>query len=79
MKNAVGREIPDEIAGKKVKPYSGPFSFKPEGRRYAPPLKAVFPGESKVLGSIKEAIKRRALKTERRYHSIIISEMGMPL
>ena len=52
MLNAVGREVPEEIAGRKYKPYNGPFSFKPTGRRYAPPLKAVFPDESKLLPSI---------------------------
>jgi len=62
MKNAVGREIPDEIAGKKLKPYNGPFSFKPQGKEYSPPLRAVFPGESKVLGSIKEAIKKTGIE-----------------
>jgi len=58
MINILGREIPSKIAGRKLKPYKGPFSFKPKGRKYSPPLKAVFPGESKVLASIKEAIKK---------------------
>ncbi|MEA2054622.1 MAG: citrate lyase subunit alpha [Candidatus Thermoplasmatota archaeon] len=62
MKNAVGREIPDEIAGRKLQPYNGPFSFKPKKRRYPPPLKAVFPDEKKVLGSIKEAIKKTGIE-----------------
>jgi len=62
MKNALGREFPDEIDGRKLKPYSGPFSFRPEGRRYSPPLKAVFPDESKVLGSIREAIKKTGIE-----------------
>ncbi len=62
MKNALGREFPDEIDGRKLKPYSEPFSFRPEGRRYSPPLRAVFPGESKVLGSIREAIKKTGIE-----------------
>ncbi len=62
MLNAVGREVPEEIAGRKYKPYNGPFSFKPTGRRYAPPLKAVFPDESKLLPSIKDAIKKVGLE-----------------
>ncbi len=61
MKNAVGREIPDEVGGRKLRPYKGPFSFRPEGREYAPPLKAVFPDEIKVLGSIREAIKKTGI------------------
>jgi len=61
MKNALGREIPDEIAGRKLKPYKGPFSFKPKGKKYSPPLKAVFPDESKILHSIKKAIKKTGI------------------
>ncbi len=61
MKNAVGREIPGEVAGRRLKLYNGPFSFKPDGRKYAPPLKAVFPSESKVLDSIKGAIKKTGI------------------
>ncbi len=62
MRNAVGREIPREIAGRKLKPYNGPFSFKPETRKYAPPLKATFPNESKILGSLREAIKKTGVE-----------------
>ncbi|MCD6357615.1 MAG: citrate lyase subunit alpha [Thermoproteales archaeon] len=62
MLNAAGREIPEEISGRKLKPYKGLFSFKPKGRYYAKPLKAVFPGETKILPSIKEAIKKTGLQ-----------------
>ena len=62
MLNAVGREIPEEIGGRKLKPYNGPFSFKPKGRLHPPPLKAVFPDESKLLPSIKDAIKKVGLE-----------------
>jgi len=40
MLNAAGREIPEEISGRKLKPYKGLFSFKPKGKYYAKPLKA---------------------------------------
>jgi len=62
MLNAVGKELPEEINGRKLKAYKGAFSFKPEGRRYSPPLKTVFPGEKKVLNSIREAIKKVGLE-----------------
>ncbi len=62
MLNAVGREIPEELNGRKLKPYNGPFSFRPKGRLHPPPLKAVFPGETKLLSSIKEAIKKAGLE-----------------
>jgi citrate lyase subunit alpha/citrate CoA-transferase len=61
MLNACGREIPEKIGERTLRPYNGPFSFRPEKTVYAKPLKAVFPGESKVLPSLSEAIKRTGL------------------
>ncbi|MCD6480711.1 MAG: citrate lyase subunit alpha [Thermoplasmata archaeon] len=58
MLNSIGRELPEEISGRKIIPYFGPFSSRPGGRRYSPPLKAVFPGEKKVVESIREVIKK---------------------
>ncbi len=57
MLNAVGRDIPNKINGRKLKPFKGAFAFKPKKRLYAPPLKAVFPGEKKVI-TLKEVIKK---------------------
>jgi len=57
MLNAVGRDIPDEVNGRKLKPFKGAFSFKPKKRLYSPPLKAVFPREKKLL-SLKDVIKK---------------------
>ncbi|MEM2715588.1 MAG: citrate lyase subunit alpha, partial [Candidatus Thermoplasmatota archaeon] len=62
MKNAIGRELPEEINGRKLIPYNGAFSFKPDKRQYAKPLKCVFPDEKKLLPSIKEAIKKVGLE-----------------
>jgi len=62
MRNAVGREIPEEVNGRKLIPYNGPFSFKPDKRQYAKPLKCVFPDEKKLLPSIREAIKKVGLE-----------------
>ena len=62
MINGVGREIPEEIAGRKLYPYKKPFSFKPRRRLHPPPLKAIFPDEKKLLSSIKEAIKKTGLE-----------------
>ncbi|MGC9553900.1 MAG: citrate lyase subunit alpha [Thermoplasmatota archaeon] len=61
MDNSLGRDLPEQVAGRTVQPYQGPVSFRPTGRRYGPPLKAVFPGESKVLGSLREAIIKTGL------------------
>lgn len=62
MRNAVGREIPEEIAGRKLITYNGPFSFKPDKRQYGKPLKCVFPDEKKLLPSIRDAIKKVGLE-----------------
>jgi|Deesub1362B_J571_1020462.scaffolds.fasta_scaffold00283_10 citrate lyase subunit alpha/citrate CoA-transferase len=57
-RNAVGREIPEEVAGKPLRPFQGAFATVPEGRKAAPPLKTIRPGEEKVLPSLEEAIRR---------------------
>ncbi len=62
MINAAGRETPSELAGRKLKPYRGPFSTRPSGRRKAPRIKFHDPRKSKVLKSIREAIKKVGLK-----------------
>ena len=59
--NAVGREIPDEVNGRKLRPFQGAFAYTPDGRKAAPKIAVVRPGESKLLNSIDEAIKRTGL------------------
>jgi citrate lyase subunit alpha / citrate CoA-transferase len=59
MVNALGREIPEHIDGYgKTIPFNGAFATRPEMRRHAPVVKAVRPGESKVIKSLEEAFKR---------------------
>lgn len=62
-RNAVGREIPKEIAGKSVSPFKGAFATTPQGRRAAGPLKALRPGANKVAPSLEEAIRNSGLKS----------------
>ena len=63
MKNAAGREIPQFIPGyKEVKPYAGPFATKPDGRMAGAKLTATYPGASKMLSSIEEAIEASGLR-----------------
>ncbi len=57
-RNAVGREIPEEIQGKPLRPFRGAFATVPEGKKASPPLKTIRPGEDKVLPSLEEAIRR---------------------
>jgi len=62
MKNKVGREIPNEIAGRKLKPFKGAFATKPDRKHKATRIKFHDPKESKVLKSLREAIEKVGLK-----------------
>ncbi len=63
VKNAVGRDIPEEIAGMKLIPFKGAFAHVPEGRKAAPKLGYVASPDrrDKVVGGIEEAIKKVGL------------------
>lgn len=63
MKNALGREIPDRIGDRTLRPFQGAFATTPTGRKAARPQKTVRPGENKVLRSIEEAIEATGLKS----------------
>ncbi|MBZ4663536.1 MAG: citF1 [Caloramator sp.] len=61
--NSIGRKIPAYIEGiGELKPYQGPFSTKPTGRKYGRKISAVPPKEGKILKSIEEAIIKSGLK-----------------
>jgi len=64
IKNALGRMVPAEINGRKVKPYAGAFNDAASGGRKAAPLiPRCFPGRvNKVIGSIDEVLDRLPLK-----------------
>jgi citrate lyase subunit alpha/citrate CoA-transferase len=59
--NSVGRKIPTVIDGRQLKPYQGAFATAPEP--WKAPMKAGFikPRESKILGSLEDAIKKIGL------------------
>ncbi len=59
--NKVGRYIPDEYANK-YGVYEGEFARRDSYTRAAGKVVAVQPGESKLLGSIREAIEKVGLK-----------------
>jgi citrate lyase subunit alpha / citrate CoA-transferase len=59
--NAAGREIPEELNGRSLRPYQGAFAHIPDGKKTAPRLKHSKPGDSKILATIDEAIKRSGL------------------
>ncbi|EAX48019.1 citrate lyase, alpha subunit [Thermosinus carboxydivorans Nor1] len=63
MINAIGREIPDLVEGYgAVKPFAGAFHTVPDMKRHAPRVKAVRPGENKVLSSLEEVFRRIGIK-----------------
>jgi len=64
MKNAVGREIPEKIAGKKIIPFKGAFAHVPVGKKAAPSLGYVASPDkrNKVVKGIEEAIKKVGLE-----------------
>lgn len=63
MKNAVGRELPEYIEGYgPVKPYGGAFANTGMAPRQAVTVKAVKPGEAKLLESIEAALDAAGIK-----------------
>jgi len=62
IKNTAGRMIPEEIEGKKLRPFKGAFADNGCGRRAAPPIPVSKPGTNKVLSSLREAIRATGLK-----------------
>ena len=59
MINALGRELPDAINGYgSVAPFAGILATPPPLRRHAPPIKAVRPGDRKVIDSLEDVFRR---------------------
>jgi citrate lyase subunit alpha/citrate CoA-transferase len=63
VKNAVGREIPDRIAGyRSIKPFTGAFDNVGMVTRASAMLRSAVPGQSKFLPDLRVAITACALK-----------------
>ena len=59
MNNKIGREIPEHIEGYgPVRPFSGAFAQAAPPRRYAPLLKQVRPGETKLVDDLETVFRR---------------------
>ena len=56
-KNSLGREIPTQWQGRRLIPYSDPWSRLPEGSCGARPLARPTPGGSKLLPSLRQAME----------------------
>lgn len=63
MKNALGREIPEKIGERTVRPYQGAFATVPGGNKASRPQKTTTLGDNKVLGSLSAAIEATGLKS----------------
>jgi citrate lyase subunit alpha/citrate CoA-transferase len=64
-RNAAGRDVPLSVNGKPQVPYAGVNRFKPEGRRYGPPIPSCndYPADGdKRVPSLREALERCGLK-----------------
>lgn len=63
MKNCLGREIPEFIEGYgKVKEYSGAFNNIGAITKTSISINSAMPGDTKIIGSIEEVIKKCGLK-----------------
>ncbi|ATW24984.1 citrate lyase subunit alpha [Candidatus Formimonas warabiya] len=63
MKNAVGREIPENIPGlNKIRPFEGAFAYQPTGRLVGPKIPVNVPRTEKTLKSIDQAIEATGLR-----------------
>jgi citrate lyase subunit alpha/citrate CoA-transferase len=63
--NAAGRAVPLEINGNPVIPFKGVGKYKPESRKYSPPIPSCsdFPDDgNKVVSSLEEALRKCGLK-----------------
>ena len=57
--NAIGRELPEHVDGYgRAFPFAGAFATRPNTRRYAPPVKMVWPGESKLVDDVGDVFER---------------------
>ncbi len=57
VRNALGRMIPEEIDGRKLKPFKGAHADHGGGRKAAPPVRAVVDYENKMKASLDEVIE----------------------
>ena len=55
-RNSLGREIPENYAGKKLIPYQNPWSLQPDAERSTRAIRRIAHHGSKLIGSLREAI-----------------------
>lgn len=62
VRNSLGRRLPQSFNRQQVIPYQDPYSLQPDCNLATRPLRRVNPGQSKQLGSLREAIEAAELK-----------------
>ncbi|MDR3590565.1 MAG: citrate lyase subunit alpha, partial [Negativicutes bacterium] len=63
MLNKVNRQVPEQLDGYgQVRPFAGAFQTLPDMCRYAPKVKAAWPGNSKLLASIEDVFAKIGIK-----------------
>ena len=62
IRNAVGRMVPDEIDGRRVKPFMGAYADHGAGSKVGPPIRAVVDYANKLRASLDEAIDACGIK-----------------
>ncbi|UCF09715.1 MAG: citrate lyase subunit alpha [Candidatus Bipolaricaulota bacterium] len=61
MKNAVGREIPEVVGGRTLRPFEGAFATRASGRKAARAQKGIGRDEEKLLPSLDAALEATGL------------------
>lgn len=62
IRNSLGREFPEQLFGRPLQPYQGPFSTMPQGLAQGRPVRHAAPGGRKLLGSLREAVEASGLR-----------------
>ena len=63
MKNVIGREVPEQLSYYgKLKPFGGAFAVQPKGGKHSAPVKAVRPGDTKLLPNLEAVFKAAQIR-----------------
>ena len=62
IKNAIGRMVPDEIDGRKIRPFMGAYADHGSGAKIGPPIRSTVDYENKLRASLDEAIDACEIK-----------------
>jgi citrate lyase subunit alpha/citrate CoA-transferase len=63
LKNAIGRMVPCEIEGRKIRPFMGAYADHGAGKKTGPPIRATVDYANKLRASLDEAIDACGIKS----------------